>query len=592
MSEIKLFEVGTVVKERTSSTVVLEKQLQTTIEQNMETFFGVRFLKSEYMITSGRMDSIGIDENNSPVIFEYKRSTSENVINQGLFYLDWLLDHKADFKLLVIEKFGMEVANQIDWSVPCVICIANDFTRYDVHAVNQMQRNIKLVKYRKYGEDLLLFEHLNTPVAKPVTETIEIADVEVGENVYLYVFTFVGVIVVAGRALKCYPKYLLSKENPTEELQQILKVLEKYNSKEQIVRMFNDSSESQSFNLLAVLLFLLQDYFENGAYTNTEDIIESNGSGEILWERTINETFTLLSNNRPYYTDLQTKRRVSDEFDYFKRLHECVVTRASKELIDADLLDLFEITEVDVSDEDLDDFGDADYILYRIENELNTQFNTRKQLVLKTLYAYIDHSGNLYDTDCLSIFGTNSFNLVWERVCADIMDNQLDRPLGALKIPVPLKPEYNRTTKLIDLIEKPEWTITGKTANDTLIPDLITIAESDQGYDFIIFDAKYYNAKLEVNVQPKGQPGIESITKQYLYQLAYQKFIKDHNFSSVRNCFLLPTEVDHVIDKGEARMCILENLGLQNIKVRLLPAALAYAHYLSGRKMDIDKLNL
>lgn len=91
MSEIKLFEVGTVVKERTSSTVVLEKQLQTTIEQNMETFFGVRFLKSEYMITSGRMDSIGIDENNSPVIFEYKRSSSENVINQGLFYLDWLL---------------------------------------------------------------------------------------------------------------------------------------------------------------------------------------------------------------------------------------------------------------------------------------------------------------------------------------------------------------------------------------------------------------------------------------------------------------------------------------------------------------------
>lgn len=140
----------------------------------METFFGIRFLKSEYVITSGRMDSIGIDENNSPVIFEYKRSSSENVINQGLFYLDWLLDHKADFKLLVIEKLGMEVADQIDWSVPCVICIANDFTKYDVHAVNQMQRNIKLVKYRKYGEDLLLFEHLNTPVVKPVVETSSI----------------------------------------------------------------------------------------------------------------------------------------------------------------------------------------------------------------------------------------------------------------------------------------------------------------------------------------------------------------------------------------------------------------------------------
>lgn len=174
MSEIKLFEIGSSVKERVSSTVLLEKELQNTIEQNMETFFGVRFLKSEYVITSGRMDSIGIDENNSPVIFEYKRSSNENVINQGLFYLDWLLDHKADFKLLVIEKLGMGVADQIDWSVPCVICVANDFTKYDIHAVNQMQRNIKLVKYRKYGNDLILFEHLNAPVVKPVSDTTSV----------------------------------------------------------------------------------------------------------------------------------------------------------------------------------------------------------------------------------------------------------------------------------------------------------------------------------------------------------------------------------------------------------------------------------
>ncbi len=175
MSEIKLFEVGTVVKERTSSTVVLEKQLQTTIEQNMETFFGVRFLKSEYMITSGRMDSIGIDENNSPVIFEYKRSTSENVINQGLFYLDWLLDHKADFKLLVIEKLVWKSPTRSTGRCLALSALQMISRRYDVHAVNQMQRNIKLVKYRKYGEDLLLFEHLNTPVAKPVTETSTIS---------------------------------------------------------------------------------------------------------------------------------------------------------------------------------------------------------------------------------------------------------------------------------------------------------------------------------------------------------------------------------------------------------------------------------
>lgn len=49
------------------------------------------------------MDSLGIDENNYPVIFEYKRASNENVINQGLFYWDWLLDHKAYFELLVMK---------------------------------------------------------------------------------------------------------------------------------------------------------------------------------------------------------------------------------------------------------------------------------------------------------------------------------------------------------------------------------------------------------------------------------------------------------------------------------------------------------
>jgi len=172
LAEIKLFSLNEGVKECTSSEVILEKELQTLIEQNMEIFFGVRFLKSEYAVTNGRMDSIGIDENNSPVIFEYKRSQNENVINQGLFYLDWLLDHKADFKLLVIDKLGMEAADNIDWSVPCVICVAHDFTKYDMHAVNQMQKNIKLVSYRRYDNGMLLLEHLNTPIVKPIMENV------------------------------------------------------------------------------------------------------------------------------------------------------------------------------------------------------------------------------------------------------------------------------------------------------------------------------------------------------------------------------------------------------------------------------------
>ena len=423
-------------------------------------------------------------------------------------------------------------------------------------------------------------------------EDIAVGEVKIGANEYFYIFTFVGIIVIEGIVIKCYPKYLIKTEKPKNELVQILKVLEKYKAKEQIVQMLEENNGEHSFNLLSVLLFFMYDYFESGVYNNTQDIIESNGSGEIIWDRTINETFTLISGNRPYYTELQTRKRVNNDYDYFKRLHECILTKTSEDLNKADLLDLFEITEINLSDEELDDFGEKDYILYRIENELNRQFNTRKQILLKAMYVYIQQNGNLNNTDFVSLFGTNSFNLVWEKVCGDIMDNQLKESLGSLNIPVPLKKKYNKKDRLINLIEKPFWSATKKTAQKTLIPDLVSISRNSVGYDFIIFDAKYYDARLEIDVIPKKQPGIESITKQYLYQLAYQNFIKEHGFARIRNCFLMPTEENEIISKGEVSMKMLESLGLQNIKVRFIPAKMAFEYYLTGRKMNIELLKL
>lgn len=323
---------------------------------------------------------------------------------------------------------------------------------------------------------------------------------------------------------------------------------------------------------------------------------------ELLWDKgnTV-ETFTLLSNNRPYYPELLTMKRVNDDFDFFKRLHECILTRCTAELRDADLLDLFDIIGIDISDEQIDSFGDKEYILDRIAKELDVQFNTRKQLLLKTLYAYIANSSTLDDLDCFSMFGTNSFSLVWEKVCAEVMDNQLQKPIGGLRLPVPLAEQYRdiRHKKLIDLIDKPQWAGTApsgepfvKQAEDTLIPDLISIVNVDGNYQFIIFDAKYYNIQLEHNKRLRGQPGIESITKQYLYQLAYQPFAEAHQINTVRNCFLMPTDSAEVVEKGTVSLSMLSNLGLQDIQVRLLPAETVYRHYLENTKMDIRILNL
>lgn len=170
MSDITLFRLaGDKAVELQGQASDLEKPLQTLIERNLEALLGIRFLATEYptgKTHAGRIDTLGLDENNCPVILEYKRSMGENVINQGLFYLDWLMDHQAEFKLLVLEHLGKASAAAIDWTAPRLVCIAADFTRYDSHAVQQVNHNIELLRYRRFGKDLLLLELVNATVVK------------------------------------------------------------------------------------------------------------------------------------------------------------------------------------------------------------------------------------------------------------------------------------------------------------------------------------------------------------------------------------------------------------------------------------------
>ncbi|BBC38680.1 hypothetical protein SGFS_099740 [Streptomyces graminofaciens] len=84
---------------------------------------------------------------------EYKRDTDAGVINQGLFSLSWLMDQRAEFEHLVHDRFGATAASQVLWSGPSLICTADDFTRYDVHAVCEHRRPIDLARYRYFGTE-------------------------------------------------------------------------------------------------------------------------------------------------------------------------------------------------------------------------------------------------------------------------------------------------------------------------------------------------------------------------------------------------------------------------------------------------------
>lgn len=178
MSDIKIFRIEQRgVSELPGRTVSIEKSLQVLFEQNLEQLLGVRFLATEFNTThGGRIDTLGLDENACPVIIEYKRSINENVINQGLFYLDWLMDHRKDFQWLALEKLGKADAEKVDWSAPRLICVAGDFNRYDDHAVKQIQRNIELIRYRRFGEDLLMLDLVSAKVVR--SETANTTDLE------------------------------------------------------------------------------------------------------------------------------------------------------------------------------------------------------------------------------------------------------------------------------------------------------------------------------------------------------------------------------------------------------------------------------
>lgn len=468
---------------------------------------------------------------------------------------------------------------------------------FDETGIEKFIKNLKaygVLKSVKNSEEQLQMSDL-------IDEDVEITDETAESGDCLYVFTYVGIITCGSRVIKVYPKYLLSKKNDAlTEMKQIIKVLERYSrSEEQIVNIFNGDGENRSFNILAVILFILNDYYEYGIYTNSEDVVEINGEGNILWGKTIDESVALIEDNRPYYMEIYTEKNIEDDMDFFKRLHECVITECSKQLHSAQLDSLFDIDGVELSDETLEDFGDKDYVLERITKELNIQFNTHRQVLLKTLYAYVSQDKRLLDeNDGISMFGTTAFHAVWEKACAAVFDNKLNTALGQIPMNAPLADSYNsremKRKRLIDIIERPIWqgADTVEKEADTLIPDLITITNIDGRDWFIIFDAKYYNLQLEKGKSLRGNPGVGDVTKQYLYQLAYKDFIQMHGIKTVKNCFLMPTEGSEIIIKGVAKMKMLEALGLENIQIRLIPAAELYECYLSNAHMDIGRLNL
>lgn len=372
---------------------------------------------------------------------------------------------------------------------------------------------------RKYGI-VKIVKKDSLDFADLTNDDLVIADSAEEVSGACYKFDFVGIVAVKDKVVFCYPKYTTSADDKKirDELKLAIKAIRKYDSKGELVHLHNRDDKGE-YNKLALSLHILQDYFENGVYTNIQEIIETNGDGEIDWDRTINETFAYIKDNRPYYLELKTRSSQNDDLDYFKRLHESIVTQCSKYLKGLTILDFFDMPEVLLSELDLKDFGDTDYILYRLEREITNQFITRKQNLLKTLYTFVATSGTSSQENSYSLYGTNCMNLVWEKACGQIFGNIHDQVESEIK--------------------KPQWYLNGgHYETKTLIPDIIAKCEINDREIFCILDGKYYLVKTEGNIS--GNPGVQDVVKQFAYHESFHDYLCAQHCERVFNAFLFP----------------------------------------------------
>ena len=196
------------------------------------------------------------------------------------------------------------------------------------------------------------------------------------------------------------------------------------------------------------------------------------------------------------------------------------------------------------------------------------------------MHAFLKEQNSFSNENYLTLFGTSSYHVIWEAMLKKVFNDKLDSIV-----------EFEgEKTKLINVIKKPKWIykyIKTHEADGTFIPDIVTFYENQ----FIILDAKYYKLHFDEN-NLSGQPGLESITKQYLYELAYRDYIKENKFSGVKNVFLLPKYEGKIENVGIAKLEILSELDLEDIQIIMLPAGEINQFYLDNQKISIKNLDL
>lgn len=153
----------------------LEKDIQNLFEKNLQTISNLKFVKSEFAVKDYRIDTLAYDtEANAFVIIEYKKGSNLSVIDQGVTYLNLMLEYKANFIIEYNESCKENLKrNQIDWSQSRIIFVAPAFTEYQKQSTNFKDLPIELWELKKFENNLISINPVKKSKSAPTISNVQ-----------------------------------------------------------------------------------------------------------------------------------------------------------------------------------------------------------------------------------------------------------------------------------------------------------------------------------------------------------------------------------------------------------------------------------
>ena len=135
----------------------LEREIQRLFEHNLQTIMNLELVKSECVIKDRRIDTLAFDpQSKSFVIIEYKRDRNTSVFDQGITYLNLMLQHKADFIVEYNEcKKNQLKRTDVDWSQTRVAFVSPNFTENQIMATDFRDFSIELWEVKQYENGII-----------------------------------------------------------------------------------------------------------------------------------------------------------------------------------------------------------------------------------------------------------------------------------------------------------------------------------------------------------------------------------------------------------------------------------------------------